>query len=122
MSLLVFSKVNDDGEIDEKGFSKCLFWLQIQRIPALWMTKKVGLLLWGKADKVLVVDGGEGKLKGAKWLRVRVLFDVTKLLKQGCWLNIANGDCRCVTFKWERVPDFCFVCGCLDHHENDCKK
>lgn len=27
-----------------------------------------------------------------------------------------------VTFKWERVPNFCFVCGFLDHHENDCEK
>lgn len=26
-----------------------------------------------------------------------------------------------MTFKWERVPDFCFIFCCLDHLENDCK-
>lgn len=58
------------------------------------MIEKVGLLLGGKTGKVLVVEGDGEKIVGGKWLRVRVLVDVTKLLKQGCWLALATGDRR----------------------------
>lgn len=34
-SLMVFSKVSVDGEIDENGFNVCPFWLQLQGIPTL---------------------------------------------------------------------------------------
>lgn len=94
MSFLVFAKVLDDGEINEKGFSVCPFWLQMQRISALWMTDKVGMLLVGKAGKVLAVEGDGGKLVGGKWLHARILVDITKPLKQGYWLTFATGDRR----------------------------
>lgn len=81
-SFLVFPKVSDDGEIDKKGFSICSFLVQMQGIPVLWMTKKVGMLLGGKAGKVLKVNVDEGRLTGGKWLCVRVVVvvDVTKSL------------------------------------------
>lgn len=49
------------------------------------------------------------------------MVDVTKPLKQGCWLALVTGDWRRVTFKWERVSDFCFIYKCLNHLESDCK-
>lgn len=56
------------------------------------MIEKVGMLLEGKASKVLAVDDDRGKLVGGKWLCVQVLVDITKLLKQSCWLTLATDD------------------------------
>lgn len=64
--MLVFSNVDDDGEIDEKGLSVCPFWIQMQGLPPLWMTEKVGILLRSKEWKVIKVDGGKGKFAGGK--------------------------------------------------------
>lgn len=114
----MFVKVFDDGSIDESDFNLCPFWLQLQGFPTLWMTEKVGELFGCKAGKVIKVDANDGKLICVKWLSVRVLIDVTKPLKQSCWLNLSSGEHCWVTYKWEKVPDFCFVCGCMDHHEN----
>lgn len=30
------------------------------------------------------------------------------------------GFLKWVEFRFEKLPDFCFICGCLDHEENDC--
>lgn len=81
---MVFTKVVDDGVIDEKGFFGCSFWVHLQGIPTLWMTENVGRLLGGKAGKVIAIESDEGKITGGKWLRVRVLTDVTKPLQQDC--------------------------------------
>lgn len=70
------------------------------------MTEKAGLLLEGKVGKVLKVDIEKGKLTCGKWLRFRMLVDVTKDLNHVCWLNLANSDRRWVTFKWERFHVF----------------
>lgn len=37
-----------------------------------------------------------------------------------CWLNIAGSKHVWVTFKYEKIPDLCFVCGCLNHMKADC--
>lgn len=51
-------------------------------------------MLSGKEGKFLSVEDAGGKIYGGKWLRVRILGGVTKLLKQGCWLTLATEDRR----------------------------
>lgn len=122
-SLMVFNKIPDNGEINvDKGFDECPFWIQLHGIPILWMTEKIGNLLGGKIGRILEVEADKGKLACGKWLRVRVLVKVTRHLKKGCWLSWTGGERRWVTFKWEKLPGFCYVCGSLCHLENDCDK
>ncbi|XVF51709.1 hypothetical protein PTKIN_Ptkin04bG0206200 [Pterospermum kingtungense] len=72
--------------------------------------------------EVLEVEMSEKRRVWGKWIRVRVVIDVTKPLKKGCWLTIIGGKRVWTTFKFERLPDFCFVCGRLTHLEKDCQK
>ncbi|XVF30525.1 hypothetical protein REPUB_Repub16aG0065500 [Reevesia pubescens] len=36
-------------------------------------------------------------------------------------LSVESGTRLVVGFKYERLPDFCYVCGRLSHHESDCE-
>lgn len=55
-----------------------------------------------------------------RWLRIRVAVDLAKPLMRGRRLSLPGGDKILALFRYERLPDFCYVCGRVDHMERDC--
>ncbi|KAK7827709.1 hypothetical protein CFP56_030881 [Quercus suber] len=53
-------------------------------------------------------------------LRVKVRLDVTKRLVRGKKITVEGGESRWVNFKYERLPNFCYRCGLLNHALKDC--
>ncbi|XVF36329.1 hypothetical protein REPUB_Repub19eG0048900 [Reevesia pubescens] len=88
---------------------------------AIWYdTEKIGIVLGKTVGDVLELDMRENRVAWGKFLRVRVLLNVTKPLKRCCKLSKPNGGTLLVMIRYERLSDFCFVCGRLDHHESKC--
>lgn len=54
-----------------------------------------------------------------KCLRVRVLINVSKPLLRGSKIDF-DGVTSIVFFRYEKLGDFCFVCGKLDRIDRDC--
>ena len=48
-------------------------------------------------------------------MRVKVHLDVTKRLVKGKKITVEGGEYRWVNFKYERLPNFCYRCGLLNH-------
>ncbi|OMO51701.1 Zinc knuckle CX2CX4HX4C [Corchorus olitorius] len=96
-------------------FDTCPFWVRIYELLPIMMTEKVGAAVAGAASRVLEVDHQWGK-----YLRVRILVDLTKPLLDKTTVSSPYGEIE-VEFCYEDMPDFCFTCGMLDHvSENDC--
>ncbi|XP_062100604.1 uncharacterized protein At4g02000-like [Humulus lupulus] len=57
-----------------------------------------------------------------EYLRVRVKIDIEKPLKRRMKIFTSKTDFFWATFKYERLPTFCFVCGVLGHSESFCHK
>lgn len=74
--------------------------------------EEVGALL---SDVVKVNCDLEGKAIG-NYIRVRVLLDVRNPLIRWSNINI-GGLARKILFRYEKLADFCFSCGRLDHLE-----
>ncbi|XP_012840835.1 PREDICTED: uncharacterized protein LOC105961138 [Erythranthe guttata] len=53
-------------------------------------------------------------------MRVKVRLDVTKTLKRGIYLHTLDGSKEWVSFTYEKLPNFCFLCGIIGHGENKC--
>lgn len=51
---------------------------------------------------------------------IRVKIDITKPLKRRMKLRKAGGEWIWITFKYENVPMFCFICGIIGHSEKFC--
>lgn len=84
------------------------------------MTPKLGRSIGSPIGKVVqVVDSDENGTIGHS-LRVRVSIDVSKPLSRGrkLWDNgVAVG---WVSFRYERLLNFCYWCGSLMHEDRDC--
>ena len=53
-------------------------------------------------------------------MRVRVDLPINRLLHRGGNIVNPEGEKFWVTFKYERLPTFCFLCGILGHDEKHC--
>ena len=62
-------------------------------------------------------DDGEG----SEFLRVRVAMNITKPLPRYCKLRSEGKHIGWALLKFERLPNFCYWCGRVDHVEKDCE-
>ena len=56
---------------------------------------------------------------GGAFLRMKVLIDLSLPLYCGCLIFLNNDKQTWITFKYERLPNLCYWCGCLTHADRD---
>uniref|UniRef100_A0A803N419 CCHC-type domain-containing protein n=1 Tax=Chenopodium quinoa TaxID=63459 RepID=A0A803N419_CHEQI len=54
-------------------------------------------------------------------MRIKVLLEIDKPLRRGFRLATGPTSSKWVGIKYERLADYCFYCGRLDHTERDCQ-
>ena len=75
-----------------------------------------------KIGKVLDVDVPEKGVQWGRYLRVRIHMDVTKKLIRAKKVCIENDKPRWVFFQYERLTNFCYMCGRIRHSERECSE
>ena len=100
----------------------CPFWVQIFNLPLKIRTKETGWAIGSTLGEVLDVDVLDSGVHWGRCLRVRVSVDISKKLIRGKKINIEGGENRWVIFKYERLPNFCYRCGMLDHAIKECSE
>ncbi|KAL5769985.1 hypothetical protein ACOSP7_014139 [Xanthoceras sorbifolium] len=75
------------GAVSSMQFRKATFWVQIHNVPLLCMTKEIGRFLGQLIGEVVELDvGASGNYLG-KYMRVRVVVDLSKPLKRFLKVN-----------------------------------
>ena len=69
--------------------------------------------------EVLEVDVADTRVQWGKCLWVRVSLDVSRKLIRGKRIHGEEGVDWWVLFKYERLPNFCYRCGLLEHDLKD---
>lgn len=69
--------------------------------------------------KVVKIEGSK-EFGGDGFIRVRVIVDITQPLCRGIVVTLENGMKTWVSFKYERLPNLCYWCGCVGHDDKDC--
>lgn len=68
------------------------------------------------------VDTKENGFTMGRYARIRVRIDISKPLKQFIRVSIhSEEDDICVILVYERLPDFCYRCGCIGHSFRVCE-
>ena len=118
--LVVFQRLQEDESISDSKFSHVSFWVQLHNLPLRRMTEEAAEAIGrsiGEVEKVANSDDGRG---GENCMRVRVRMEITSPLCRGRLVKLEEGKRCWVAFRYERLPNFCYWCGCLDHGEKDC--
>ena len=58
--------------------------------------------------------------KGAGFMRVRVIMDITQPLRRGRIISLGKNKEYRMFLKYEWLPNLCYWCGCLTHSDRNC--
>ncbi|TXG60171.1 hypothetical protein EZV62_014744 [Acer yangbiense] len=119
-SLIALEKPRSLGEISLLGFNKVELWVQIHDVPIMCMNRRTAKWLAEQLGGVIEIPT-ESKECWGKFMRVKVLIEISKPLKRWLRLKLDKSDnIVLVGLKYERLPEFCYACGKIGHVIKDC--
>ena len=119
-SMLILSSFDGKSKPEEVNLQWCSFGVQIHGLSLGLMIEKIGTVLGELIGDVEEIDAKSGQMAWGRYLRVRISINISKPLKRGSKIIVARGETVFAIFKYERLLDFCYICGRLDHWESKC--
>jgi hypothetical protein len=118
-NILVLNRISGNEQPSELVMNRSSFWIRVYDLPLKLrseaMAKKLGNIL-GDFEEMDMEEINRMR----KFLRIKASLDLTKPLKRGSKLHFQGKDIW-VDYKYERLPNFCFVCGRIGHQMRDCE-
>ena len=97
------------------SFTYSPFWVQIWGLPFKHMSQEIGKDIGSKIGRFIEVHKRSWQYDQAKFMRVRVDLEIDKPLRRGAYITSLDGERLWLSFKYERLPILCFICGKLGH-------
>uniref|UniRef100_A0A803PY77 Zinc knuckle CX2CX4HX4C domain-containing protein n=1 Tax=Cannabis sativa TaxID=3483 RepID=A0A803PY77_CANSA len=123
-SLTVFASPDHSFPLTADLLHYIPFWVQVYGIPFRCKSYDLAKLIASGLGDLIQVDEDTIKEGTGPYLRGRFLLDVNKPLRRGInirFLKMGREFTKWLDFKYERLPDFCFYCGRLDHTRRFCQ-
>ena len=119
--LMVLRRYDGVSEVQQMDFNLTPFWVQVHGIPMKFMNQTVAE---GLCETVGVVQNQSNTKteESGGFMRVRVLVDISQPLCRGKVLTLDDDKELWVSFRYERLPNICYWCGCLTHNDRDCEQ
>ncbi|CAB4306969.1 unnamed protein product [Prunus armeniaca] len=118
--LVLLYEIQPGKEVREVEASMASFWVQMHGVPLLNMTTVVARKIGSVLGQVLEVDYTEGEECIGRFLRVRIRLDVQQSLMRGSFVEFPEEGATWVDFRYEFLPEYCFLYGCLGHPSQIC--
>ncbi|KAK2634491.1 hypothetical protein Ddye_029283 [Dipteronia dyeriana] len=119
-SLIILGKPRGPGEVLKMKFNMTAFWVQLYNIPLLGMNMMGAIVLAEKIREIIEIPN-ESKECCGKFLHVKVVIDVTRLIRRflRLWLDEFNTIIT-IPIKYERLLEFYYGCGLIGHSLSEC--
>ena len=118
-SLVVTQSFDRNSLVEELSFDKVSFWVQVHNIPIRYRNRSVAEDICDSIGQVhRSAKNSEGG--GGSYMRVQVTLDVYQPLCRGRVIKLEEGEKIWVSFKYERLPNIYYWCGCFNHGDKDC--
>ncbi|KAJ9147920.1 hypothetical protein P3X46_030034 [Hevea brasiliensis] len=120
-ALIVLKQWLPNLKLAEVDFSSSPFWVQVHGLPINQMTTQNARLIGNLFKNLLDIDmASNDDVSIGSCIRLRVEVDITKPMLEGFTNKRPDGSLERVRFRFERLPDLCYMCGLLDHQIQTC--
>uniref|UniRef100_A0A803LAB8 Reverse transcriptase zinc-binding domain-containing protein n=1 Tax=Chenopodium quinoa TaxID=63459 RepID=A0A803LAB8_CHEQI len=117
--LLVLKEIKGEEQPSEVEFKFAPMWVRLLDVPFNKRNKKTMTEIGDFLGCFLEADDSD-PLGWGEFLRIKVMIDIAKPLRRGLFLATGPSSSKWVALKYERLDEFCFFCGRLDHTEMGC--
>jgi hypothetical protein len=121
-ALLVVKPWPPELAFEEVDLSSCAFWVQVHGLPLENMLAvnaiKIGKLF--DLEVLTVEDGDRSGIINHHHLRFRLVIDVSLPLVLGFYLPRSGLSPLWIKLLYERLGDYCMLCGCIGHRKTYC--
>lgn len=111
--LILTSDVEGLKQTHQVHLSEALFWVHIHDLPVLVHNSTMGRRIGQALGKVIEVDLEHDDMAWGEYMHIRVCMNVSKPLLRGKKVCVGSSQPIWVTFSYERLPNFCYLCGLL---------
>ncbi|XP_021609072.1 uncharacterized protein At4g02000 [Manihot esculenta] len=94
-----------------------IFWVQAHNLPMGYCNDAAAGLLGNFMGKFLEYDSASFTRRWRNYVRMKVSVDIRKPLKRVKKVATKEGKELYVSFKYEKISTFCYLCGQLGHAE-----
>ena len=118
-NLIILSRYDGLCPIRNASFHTVNFWVQLHGLPVSRLNEKHA---YGIGETLRAVSKAfhAGELFGGNFLRVRVGVNVSQPLNRGRIVRLGTDEEVWVSFKYEKMPNFCYWCGMVSHDAKEC--
>ncbi|KAL0431280.1 UNVERIFIED_CONTAM: hypothetical protein Sradi_0754000 [Sesamum radiatum] len=114
-NILILNEVGATENPMQVDLNWCEFYVHIHDLPLSKMNLEIATHVGIKIGRFIGMEDDEaGRAWGAS-LRIRVALNVNNLLRRALKLRTTGGDEQVVHFTYERLPNFCYLCGRMGH-------
>nr|GMD98183.1 uncharacterized protein LOC109147766 [Ipomoea batatas] len=121
-SLLVLEKMRLDVPPLSMPFDGAEFWIQLHDLPYGFYSEKAAKAIGNFIGSYVCMDENNSEGWWSTFIRIRVSIDITKPLTSKMRIRRPGGEWSWISFRYERLPNFCFICGIIGHTEKFCLK
>nr|KYP76527.1 hypothetical protein KK1_020773 [Cajanus cajan] len=114
-NILIESKIFEGDIPKDIPLNHVDVWVQVHNLPAGFMSQNIGEHLGNSLANFLDYDSKHNTSLWKLCIRISPLQKDKKIKKQG-------GEWKTVTFKYEKIGQFCYLCGILGHNDKFCPK
>ncbi|CAN1825745.1 hypothetical protein LINPERHAP1_LOCUS31277 [Linum perenne] len=120
--MLLILKELQPGELPSKeGMVFADFWIQVSNLCAGFSTLTAAKALGNFIGTFISYDERATSLTGGQILRIRARLDIREPLKKEKKIKKPRGDWILAKFRYEQLPNFCFICGRIGHIDRHCE-
>jgi len=122
-SLLLLQPWSPDLAINEIHLHLCSFWVQVHGLPRQNMAIANSVIIAQRLGKILEVNDLENTgLICRPFLRFRVELDSAQPLIPGFHLPCPSREPLWISFRYERLGEYCTLCGLIGHKKIQCSQ